>query len=145
MFIQWRDIYKVGVEEIDEQHKKLFDIVNDLHEGVSCGAAQANLNSIFGQLMEYAVDHFSNEESLLEKTNYPNTQNHKNEHEAFIAKINHCQHKSKMGHLLISMRLLDFLKIRIIDHNLGADQEYAQFLKQNYNNEELSVENVLLN
>ena len=143
MFLQWRDIYKVGIEEVDEQHMKLFAIVNDLHDGLNNGIAQANLNTIFGQLLEYAVDHFSYEESLLEKMSYPNSQKHKDEHEAFIARINHCQYKAKMGQLLISMRLLDFLKIWIIDHNLGSDQEFAQFLKENCIDEDVSNEALL--
>lgn len=35
MFLQWRDIYKVGIEEVDEQHMKLYAIVNDLHDGLN--------------------------------------------------------------------------------------------------------------
>ncbi len=131
MFVKWRDIYKVGIGEIDKQHMTLFAIINDLHEGINSGAAQANLNNIFGQLMEYAADHFSTEEDLLEKISYPGATKHTDEHGAFIAKIQHCQMKSKLGHLMISMRLMDFLKDWIIDHILGSDQEYAEYLKQN--------------
>ena len=53
--LEWSEDYVVGVAEIDEQHKHLFDIVNRLHKAVSEGAEQSMLGEILNELIDYTL------------------------------------------------------------------------------------------
>ena len=78
--IVWDNSFSVGIEEIDEQHKKWISIINDLHDALMSGK---NLGSITGKSLkameEYAHFHFSFEEEYLQKAGYPYLENHKKE------------------------------------------------------------------
>lgn len=130
MIVQWKEIYQIGHEDIDQQHKKLFEIMNNLHDVQQNGTGQIVLESIFKQLTDYMAFHFSTEETLMTEVNYPNIEQHINAHEDFISRIYHCENKSKLGNLIISIKVLNYLKEWVIDHILGTDKELGEYLKQ---------------
>ena len=68
--ITWDDSIITGIPTIDEDHKKLVDMLNDLF--AACFAAQgpAVLGNILDQLLDYTKHHFEREEKMLEEANY---------------------------------------------------------------------------
>lgn len=142
MRLDWNEIYNIGHKEIDEQHQKLFEILNDLNDARENGNGQNMLESIFKRLVDYTVYHFSMEENIMNEINYPKVEEHSNAHEEFISKIYHCEHNSETGNLLTSISLLDYLKRWIISHILGEDKEFGEYLKTVRKNDVLSFENL---
>ena len=67
----WNDSYSVGVKAFDEQHKKLFALVDDLHEAMVAGKARTITGQILNEMVEYTRQHFSAEEKMLQKYDYP--------------------------------------------------------------------------
>ena len=77
--IEWRDGFKIGVAQVDQEHRHLFTLVRAL-----------NLNSVdqtVEELLDYVVTHFSNEQELMEKSGYPAFEQHLRLHEEFAAQV----------------------------------------------------------
>ena len=82
--LKWGKILSVGVEEIDEDHRKLVDIFNVLNHAVAEGEAPDYLAAVLDELLNCTVWHFSHEERLMLKHRYPEMADHKAEHRDLI-------------------------------------------------------------
>lgn len=134
-FIEWREIYEIGFTKIDEQHTKLISIINELYEARKSGTSQAIIEKTLDELVDYTHYHFSVEEELFTRYNYPQATEHKAEHDSFILHIKEFQKESKTGNIILSLKTLDFLKDWTITHILGTDKEFGDFVK----NKELGI------
>ncbi len=76
--IQWSDNLSVGIASIDEQHKKLLNMINVLSDALANGQANEVLVQIFDGLAVYTVKHFAYEEELFSKYGYEESEAHKN-------------------------------------------------------------------
>lgn len=80
----WSDDLSVGIQEIDEQHKVLVGLLNELHTAISGHKGSAECRVILDRLAEYARAHFAVEESLMRVLGYPDYENHNGPH--FLAR-----------------------------------------------------------
>jgi hemerythrin len=126
--IIWNDTYSVGVKAMDEQHKKLVAMANQLHEAMGAGKGREVLEPVLNEMIEYTKLHFTAEEKLLAKYNYPGLDAQKREHEAFFQKVAKMQTDLKAKNLTLSIELSQFLRSWISSHILGIDKEYTSFL-----------------
>ena len=85
--LTWNDSYSVNVKEIDQQHKKLFDMLNSLLEAMKEGKGKEIVGTIIKDMQSYTVIHFGTEERYMQKFEYPDYPKHKSEHEKFISKL----------------------------------------------------------
>ncbi len=127
--ISWSDSYSVNVPKIDAQHKKLFVLINDLHEAMSQGKGKDALGAILDGLLDYTRVHFADEEKMLAKVNYPDLPAQKAEHAAFILKISELQTDFRAGKAAMTMPVMAFLKDWLVNHILKNDKKYAPFMK----------------
>ena len=86
--LSWSDELTTGNEEIDEQHKTIFNITNIFIDAYLKNEGKEILGDMLVFLIGYAVDHFVYEEKLMLETNYPNYERHKKSHEDFKIGIN---------------------------------------------------------
>jgi hemerythrin len=84
MAIEWTEDLAVGSEQIDNQHKELFKMINHMLEACTQGKGKDVVDEIIGFLEEYVVTHFGTEENLMRLYNYPDYNTHKSHHEQFI-------------------------------------------------------------
>ncbi len=127
----WKEEYSVKVKEIDKQHQMLVDSLNELHAAMLSGKSREILAGIIKSLVDYAGFHFSYEEEKMDTLNFPGSQAHKKEHEAFIKKVADFQEKQKEGKLMLSMEIMNFLKDWLVKHILGTDKKYSDFFNKN--------------
>lgn len=128
-FIEWTDEISVGIQEIDEQHKILINLINDLYEVMIAGRNQdKEVERIVGELAEYTRVHFAVEESLFRIFSYADYERHKKMHEELASQVMDIDEKIKSGEKRISSELLFFLKRWITQHILSQDKKYAPFL-----------------
>src|SRR5208283_4127594 len=80
--MEWSDNLSVKVTQIDEQHKKLVGMLNDLHDAMKQGKGGEATGKILDGLIQYVATHFANEEKLMKDTAYPEYLKHKKEHDA---------------------------------------------------------------
>ncbi|WP_316898170.1 bacteriohemerythrin [Pseudodesulfovibrio indicus] len=129
-FIQWSQKNCIGVPVVDEQHQKLFDILNRLHESVVEGLEQSAVFSILDELIDYTVYHFNTEEEYFEKYGFQGLKVHKEEHDRLTAQALDLQAKLREGSATISFEILDFLHDWLMDHTTGLDMEFGDFIRE---------------
>jgi hemerythrin len=129
--IDWNDRLSVGVEEIDKQHKKLVDMINDLADAMKDGKGKDILGPILNGLVEYTVVHFKFEEDLFDKYGYEEKEAHKIEHEKFVDKISEFNESFKSGNSFITISLMNFLSDWLQNHIKVTDKKYSSFFNAN--------------
>lgn len=130
--VLWSDDLSVGIQEIDEQHKILVDLLNELHTAVCEHKGSSVCRSILDRLVEYTRVHFAVEESLMRILGFPGHDDHKHEHELLTQQVFDLLHKLDSGKTAISFELFHFLKIWLTKHIQEGDKQYARyFLERN--------------
>jgi hemerythrin len=125
----WNESFSVGNREIDEQHKRLFTIVADLHTAMKNGQSRAILGEILDRLVDYTVKHFVAEESFMRTHGYAELPQHRLIHDQFTSRIRKFQEEHKSGAVLVNVELMDFLQRWLVNHIQGVDMKYASLLK----------------
>lgn len=125
--IQWSQMLSVGVTQFDNEHKKLVDMLNNLHDAMKAGKANDVVGKILDGLISYTGTHFAAEERLMTQHGYPNLTKHKGEHAALVKQALDIQKDFKAGKAL-PQNLLQFLKDWLMKHIAGEDKQYGPFL-----------------
>ena len=129
--IEWTEDFSVSVEEIDEQHKKLVQMLNDLHNAMAQGEGNKKIGEIIDNLVDYSVYHFATEEKYFDKFKFPKTEEHKQVHRDFVEKVSKFQEEFKNNDVMLTIEVLDFLSNWLQNHILGDDMEYSDFFVEN--------------
>ncbi len=79
--ISWSDKFSIGVEKIDEQHKALFSLINNLHSVITGVHPKQSISSSINDLISYTEYHFKEEEDYMFNTDYPKFEQHKKVHD----------------------------------------------------------------
>jgi hemerythrin len=77
--IEWRDGFKIGIAQVDQEHRHLFTLVRSLN--------LESVDATVEELLDYVVTHFSNEQEMMEKSGYPAFEQHLKLHEEFAAQV----------------------------------------------------------
>ena len=85
--IKWNDSFSVNVVKIDQEHKKLVAMVNDLTDAMKAGKGKDVLGKILDGLIAYTASHFQTEEQYFRQVKYPYAEEHKKEHAAFVRNV----------------------------------------------------------
>jgi hemerythrin len=127
-FITWNDKYSVGIKNIDNQHQRLVEILNELHEAMKNGKGKEIIHSTIDKLVDYTVYHFSLEEKYLNQYSYPEFKKHQATHQEFVNKIKEYQTSITNGTTPVTIELIGFLRDWILKHVQGMDKDYSPFL-----------------
>ncbi len=126
--IDWDSKLSVNIKIIDEQHKKLVDMVNALYDAMKEGKAKDILGNLLTELAAYTDYHFKTEEELFIKHNYTEAAAHKLEHDKLRKEVMNRKAKFDAGEMIITVEVLYFLKDWLGKHILGSDKKYSPFL-----------------
>jgi hemerythrin len=110
--IEWKDSYSVGVKSIDDQHQKLFRIINELFMAIK----ESRQSEAMG----------GTEEKYFEEFGYEKKAEHKAMHQVYVGKIKSFQDEFDKNNAFISHEMLDFLEDWIIYHVTSEDKKYSQ-------------------
>ena len=127
--MQWNEKMSVGVSTFDNEHKKLIDLVNALHDGIQANRTPDVLGQVLDGLISYTATHFKHEEEFFAKSGYPASAEHKKEHDDLTRQVLDIQAKFKGGATgTLSLEVLAFLKKWLIGHIQGSDRKYGPHL-----------------
>jgi hemerythrin-like metal-binding protein len=132
MLLKWESIYSVNVEELDEQHKKMFEIINRVF-----GLGEDSMKSkksleIIKELKEYGNYHLGTEEKYFKKFNYPETDSHVAQHDDYRKRILKMENNLQgQGGKKAFQEIKDFLMDWWLGHIQNVDQQYSEFFNQN--------------
>lgn len=134
--IQWQESYSVGIELLDDDHRLLISLINQLEEASQAEQDTAEAlptsvtNSVLTVLVEYTKGHFAREEAMMEKAAYPDLEGHRAEHQALAAEVETIAERYQQGDVVsLQADVLVFLKNWLMGHILGVDKLYAPYLK----------------
>ena len=127
--LTWNENLSVKITSIDDQHKKLIEMINNLQDAMSSGDSRAVLGEIFDGLLNYTVEHFTFEKDLFTKHAYPDADAHLAEHDAFAQKVSDL-HKQFVGssNFMIGVDVMKFLTDWLVNHIQGVDKKYSDHL-----------------
>lgn len=125
VLMRWSDDLSVGVTTVDNQHRKLVDLVNRLHAALMRGAANTEATGILNELVQYTVTHFKYEEEIHQRTGYPEAAAHKASHEQLVARIGELMKGLEAGTAAIGVDLMEFLKHWLINHIQKEDKRFG--------------------
>jgi len=124
--IKWKEDYKIGIDIIDEQHQKLFEIAGRAYDLLKNNFKMDKYDAIVDimeELKEYTAYHFKTEEDYMQSSGYKRFFSQKVQHNDFIEKINGIDLKKvddNQGTYLIE--ILEFIANWIGEHILGQDK-----------------------
>lgn len=125
-FFQWNDSFSVGHAEMDRQHQRLFDVINDLHRNMKQKVSLDALEKVVTELVDYTRYHFRAEEELLTRVGYPELSAQRQQHRKFVEKIEGYQRDLHEGRTTVSMSMLEFLRDWLLGHIQKQDRLYAE-------------------
>ncbi|HNI26578.1 MAG TPA: bacteriohemerythrin, partial [Leptospiraceae bacterium] len=128
--IQWDDTLSVNVDELNEQHKKLIEILNLLYTSTHENKSREVLTEILNSLIQYTVVHFETEEKLMAKTKYPGMEEHIREHELLKQQVLSYNSQYQSESETVSFELLNFLRKWLTNHILRSDKKYSKHFNQ---------------
>ena len=125
----WNNSLSVGIAVIDEDHKKLVAMVNQLYDAVQAGHGKDALGKTLDGLIDYTVMHFAREEKFFQETGYPDAVAHKKEHADLTKQVLDVQAKYRSGATsTLSLEVMTFLKNWLVKHIQGSDRKYGPHL-----------------
>ena len=133
-FLNWDEKFSVSIQEFDQHHKELIDLLNEVYEKVfHCEDMEDErklTQETLTNLLEYIKYHFIAEEALMIKFNYPGYEEHKKKHDYYINEINKIVNEHKNGGVALSFAVFTILKDWIAIHILVEDKQYSQFFHE---------------
>ncbi|MBP9866109.1 MAG: hemerythrin family protein [Candidatus Omnitrophica bacterium] len=124
---EWDEKFSVGITEIDEQHKKLFQIISTVFDGIAERNDRELLKTAFDKILDYTKYHFETEERYFEEFKYPDAEAHKEQHAKLIKETLALKDQYAEGSLGVNLELIDFLTHWLQRHILLHDKKYAPF------------------
>lgn len=128
--LDWDYVMSVGVDEIDDDHKRLVGLFNTLNHSVNTDEDPAYLAAVLEELINCTVWHFSHEERLMVKYRYDEYAEHKAEHQELIESVLELKEKILQAGTSISEDDLLFLERWLTEHILTFDNRLGAHLSK---------------
>ena len=123
-FLKWNKDYSVQVEEIDNQHKKLVEMLNELYVAFMHKEQDKKVEEIITRMVDYTIYHFDTEETYFQELNYEDADEHIAEHEDFKNKLAEFQEKLKKNKSALAIETINFLRGWLVNHIGKNDKKY---------------------
>jgi len=127
--IEWTEDLSVGLPEIDNQHKQLISIYNDLFSAIERNEGEVILGNIFKRLKEYTDSHFKDEEAYMQSIGYPMLGEHASEHILLLVRVQMMWNLSKHDKTIEPDGVAHFLREWIVDHVSTSDRQIGEFAR----------------
>ncbi len=131
-YVSWSPLFSVKNPHIDQQHKKLFQIVNEFHSAYKAKENKDYIFSVLNKLIKYTEEHFRDEERLIKASNCPQElyERHMKEHEKLIEDIFELHANLQAGEKKSLNELERFFDKWLINHVLEEDKQYLDYINK---------------
>lgn len=136
-YLHWSNDLNTGIEVIDKQHRRLIEYLNELNTAIAEGN-QKGVKHVLDELIDYTLSHFSFEEELMEKAQYPFFKAHKRVHDIFTKRVGEFLKRAEQGEN-VAQEIQSMVKIWLINHIKGDDSDYVEAVTKSLGMEAKSV------
>lgn len=127
-YFEWGDDLVVGNKLLDDDHRDLIGLVNELHTATSRGEGREVVGSILERLIDYTSSHFEREEAHMEKVGYPKLAQHRLQHEAMLKQARALQARFEEGNITVAAQVSALLRDWLSLHIRREDKAMARLL-----------------
>ena len=127
--LNWNPTYSVGLESLDAQHRKLFNLVNQLSSTTESGSG--HYLPVIRGLVDYLYFEFHQEHMAMMMSNYPGCSRQIREHQIFTGKVESFLNDFVNNAPGLGESMLLFLKSWVSDHTVKLDVQFGQYLLRN--------------
>jgi hemerythrin-like metal-binding protein len=129
-YFEWADDLAIDHGPIDQDHRHLVDLVNQLHTATSQGRGREVIESVLGQLLAYTREHLAREEALMREVGFPRLEQHQIGHAHFIGQLEDLKRRYDEGSLIVASQLSTVLRDWLSLHIRRSDKEARAFVEQ---------------
>ncbi len=126
--IIWSEEFNTNIREVDDQHKKLVQIINDFDDALKENRDEKTLCSILDDLLSDTSSHFTREESIMELYEYPEHGIHREEHDILSKEVTNMFKGYRVGDKDKSEKITNYLRGWLMDHIVNEDKKLGKYL-----------------
>jgi len=128
--IEWSEELELGIPEIDQQHKKLVEMMNEFYTELREGHKKEAVEHFLKNLEDYLHYHLDFEEKFMEEKGFPDTENHKKVHHMFKELYTEEKHRYMNGDIKALRELVAFTFSWLFSHIMKTDKKYAEYMRE---------------
>lgn len=128
--LTWSSALSVGIEQMDDQHKKLVKMLHELNAAMASGKSKDLLGPLLKSLLDYTRYHFAAEEALLMREKYPPLTAHRGLHRDLTKQVEVYIRRFEDGEISLSVPIMDFLQDWLREHIQKEDRPYGKWLNE---------------
>ncbi len=126
----WQDDLNTGIEVIDQQHRRIIEMINHLHvTHANAGAGRLVVGEVIDELVDYTLSHFAFEEALMEDAGYTFCHAHQRVHEIFTKRVSEYRMRFQAGED-ITDELKSMLSRWLFNHIRNDDKAYSESVRR---------------
>lgn len=129
--VEKSDRLLTGIEEIDEQHNRIIDLINQLYEAFINNQSKKEIKEILKNIADFSAYHFSTEERYFKQFGYENSAEHIQSHKRFLDKINNFRKDYQEGKSINIQDMMLYLQSWTANHFGEYDQDFIQLFNDN--------------
>lgn len=129
--IEWSDTFCVGIDQIDDQHRKWIDIYNKAHDRMMSLTDEEFRNTgidALEEMVEYGRYHFSTEETLMSELGFEDLDRHRQLHRSFMEQIDKVRLDIRQGKHVLNSEIIKMIENWLVYHILNEDQKLKPYL-----------------
>jgi hemerythrin len=126
---EWNQTYSVHIAAMDQQHKQLFNVVNQIYEAMRGGEGDQVIQEVLMKLSGYTLKHFADEEAMMRKAGFPHLDAHLAQHKSLVDKVAQMTRDVKGGKKIATVSLATFLKDWLVTHIQKEDRQYGLYIQ----------------
>lgn len=127
-FMTWTHDLDTGINKVDDEHQLIVARTNDLHDVYTAGGSKEDCVKAIDALAKTAIDHFRDEEAMMQKAGYEYFDLHKGVHERFVAKLGELKGRYENG-LDTPEPILEMMDNWLYSHIKNNDRGYVPTVK----------------
>ncbi|NJD36762.1 MAG: bacteriohemerythrin [Geobacter sp.] len=125
----WGPMFEVGVQGIDTEHVRLFNLANELADAIMQHREQTVINHTLQELLRYTQTHFAAEEQLMVQHRYPGAEEHRRRHQLLTQQVNEYRQAQQAGDPEAADKVLRLFTGWLAEHIMQIDKAFARYLK----------------
>jgi hemerythrin-like metal-binding protein len=98
--LEWRDDFRIGIEEVDHEHEEMIRLINELHAALGGERSGERVEAFLGDIFAGISAHFALEEKVMRARNYDGLPDHKADHERLLDDLRDMMDQQASGAIL---------------------------------------------
>lgn len=129
MAVAWQPRYETGIQVVDDQHQALFRLVEQLRRSVQERLPAEDTQVVLEELVAATEQHFTTEEAIMAKAQYPDLAQHVAEHASMLTSLYELRAKFRQNPLALALMVPTFMDGWLKHHISDGDFGFVTFLK----------------